>query len=100
MTAPKSGGGSGGNSTPPLPNPFVASAIPDLSYLNFDLNALGTANAKMESGIAAQQTTTVNMNFPALGFIGNAQEMASFVQQTISEGNRNGYSYTGLAGGE
>ena len=99
MTAP-SGVGGGGGSTAPLPNPFVAGTIPDLSYLNFDLNALGTANAKMEAGIAAQQTTTVNMNFPALGFIGNAQEMASFVQQTISEGNRNGYSYTGLAGGE
>ena len=99
MTAP-TGNGTGGGSTAPLPNPFVAGTIPDLSYLNFDLNALGTANAKMEAGIAAQQTTTVNMNFPALGFIGNAQEMASFVQQTISEGNRNGYSYTGLAGGE
>ncbi len=100
MTAPSGVGGGGGGSTAPLPNPFVAGTIPDLSYLNFDLNALGTANAKMEAGIAAQQTTTVNMNFPALGFIGNAQEMASFVQQTISEGNRNGYSYTGLAGGE
>ena len=99
MTAP-SGNGTGGGSTTPLPNPFVAGSIPDLSYLNFDLNALGTANANMNAGIAAQQTTTVNMNFPALGFIGNAQEMASFVQQTISEGNRNGYSYTGLAGGE
>lgn len=100
MIAPGGGGGGGGGSTTSLPNPFVAGTIPDLSYLNFDLNALGTANAKMEAGIAAQQTTTVNMNFPALGFIGNAQEMASFVQQTISEGNRNGYSYTGLAGGE
>lgn len=99
MTAP-TGNGSAAVSQPPLPNPFVAGTIPDLSYLNFDLNALGTANAAMNAGIAAQQTTTVNMNFPALGFIGNAQEMASFVQQTISEGNRNGYSYTGLAGGE
>ena len=98
--APTTSTGSAGLSEPPLPNPFVAGSIPDLSYLNFDLNALGTANAAMNAGIAAQQTTTVNMNFPALGFIGNAQEMASFVQQTISEGNRNGYSYTGLAGGE
>ena len=102
MTAPTGNGTGGGGSTAPLPNPFVAGTIPDLSYLNFDLTALGTANAGMNAGIAAQQgtTTTVNMNFPALGFIGNAQEMASFVQQTISEGNRNGYSYTGLAGGE
>ena len=100
MTAPTGNGTGGGGGAPALPNPFVAGTIPDLSYLNFDLNALGTANANMNAGIAAQQTTTVNMNFPALGFIGNAQEMASFVQQTISEGNRNGYSYTGLAGGE
>ena len=100
MTAPTGNGTGGGGGAPGLPNPFVAGTIPDLSYLNFDLNALGTANANMNAGIAAQQTTTVNMNFPALGFIGNAQEMASFVQQTISEGNRNGYSYTGLAGGE
>ena len=100
MTAPSGNGTGGGGGAPALPNPFVAGNIPDLSYLNFDLNALGTANANMNAGIAAQQTTTVNMNFPALGFIGNAQEMASFVQQTISEGNRNGYSYTGLAGGE
>ena len=99
---PPTGNGTGGGNGEPLPNPFIAGTIPDLSYLNFDLTALGTANAAMNAGIAAQQgtTTTVNMNFPQLGFIGNAQEMASFVQQTISEGNRNGYSYTGLAGGE
>jgi hypothetical protein len=99
---PPTGNGTNGGNREPLPNPFIAGTIPDLSYLNFDLTALGTANAAMNAGISAQQgtTTTVNMNFPQLGFIGNAQEMASFVQQTISEGNRNGYSYTGLAGGE
>ena len=101
MTAPSGNGTGGGGSTAPLPNPFVAGTIPDLSYLNFDLTALGTANANMNAGIAAQQgTTTVNVNFPQLGFIGNAQEFASVMQQTLSEGNRNGYSYTGLAGGE
>lgn len=96
------GTNAGSQSANAIGNVTQPNAFTDMSYLNFDLSALGSANARMEAGIAAQQgtTTTVNMNFPQLGFIGNAQEMASFVQQTLSEGNRNGYSYTGLAGGE
>ena len=101
--APSTGNGTGGGGAgkSDVPTPFDLSTLTDLSYANFDLSALGAANARMEAGIAGQgTTTTVNMNFPQLGFIGNAQEMATFVQQTIGEGNRNGYSYTGLAGGE
>jgi len=99
-TSTGTGSVSGGGAAP-LSNPFIPNILPDMSYLNFDLSALGKANAAMEAGIAAQQgTTTVNVNFPALGFIGNQQEMASYLQRTLSDGNRNGYSYTGLAGGE
>ena len=94
------GGGGGGVSTPSLPNPFVAGTIPDLSYLNFDLGALGAANAQMEAGIAAQQgSITVNVNPSGSGFIGNQDDFLRTVQMALQIGGRNGYSTSGLASG-
>ena len=74
--------------------------LPDLSYLNFDLGALGAANAQMEAGIAAQQGgITVNVNPSGSGFIGNQDDFLRTVQMALQIGGRNGYSTSGLASG-
>lgn len=74
--------------------------LPDLSYLNFDLGALGAANAQMEAGIAAQQgNITVNVNPSGSGFIGNQDDFLRTVQMALQIGGRNGYSTSGLATG-
>jgi len=71
-----------------------------MSYLNFDLSALGAANALMEAGIAAQQgSITVNVNPSGSGFIGNQDDFLRTVQMALQIGGRNGYSTSGLASG-
>ncbi len=107
-TAAPSAGGGGYQGLPPVGDITKPNAFADMGNMGnvgFDLASFGQGQAAFEAGIASYQaaqggTTTVNVNFPQLGFIGNAQEFASVMQQTLSEGNRNGYSYTGLAGGE
>jgi len=72
---------------------LAAGTLPDLSYLNFDLAALGTANAQMEAGIAAQQAAVVvNVNPTGSGFIGNQDDFLRTVQLALQIGNSNGYS--------
>lgn len=73
--------------------------LPDLSYLNFDLSALGAANAQMEAGIAGQQALTINVNPTGSGFIGNQDDFLRTVQTALQIGGRNGYSFTGIATG-
>jgi len=102
MAAP-TGNGTGsvsGGGAAPLPNPFIPNTLPDMSYLNFDLSALGAANAQMEAGIAAQQgSITVNVNPSGSGFIGNQDDFLRTVQMALQIGGRNGYSTSGLASG-
>jgi hypothetical protein len=72
---------------------LAAGTVPDLSYLNFDLAALGSANAQMEAGIAAQQSAVVvNVNPTGSGFIGNQDDFLRTVQLALQIGNSNGYS--------
>jgi hypothetical protein len=72
---------------------LAAGTFPDLSYLNFDLAALGSANAQMEAGIAAQQAAVVvNVNPTGSGFIGNQDDFLRTVQLALQSGNSNGYS--------
>jgi hypothetical protein len=72
---------------------LAAGTVPDLSYLNFDLAALGSANAQMEAGIAAQQAAVVvNVNPTGSGFIGNQDDFLRTVQLALQIGNSNGYS--------
>ena len=72
---------------------LAAGTFPDLSYLNFDLAALGSANAQMEAGIAAQQAAVVvNVNPTGSGFIGNQDDFLRTVQLALQIGNSNGYS--------
>jgi hypothetical protein len=72
---------------------LAAGTLPDLSYLNFDLAALGSANAQMEAGIAAQQSAVVvNVNPTGSGFIGNQDDFLRTVQLALQIGNSNGYS--------
>jgi hypothetical protein len=101
MAAPTGNGtGGGGGGAAPLPNPFIPNTLPDMSYLNFDLRALGAANAQMEAGIAAQQgSITVNVNPSGSGFIGNQDDFLRTVQMALQIGGRNGYSTSGLASG-
>lgn len=101
MAAPTGNGtGNGGGGAPALPNPFIPNTLPDMSYLNFDLSALGAANAQMEAGIAAQQgSITVNVNPSGSGFIGNQDDFLRTVQMALQIGGRNGYSTSGLASG-
>ena len=72
---------------------LATGTLPDLSYLNFDLAALGSANAQMEAGIAAQQSAVVvNVNPTGSGFIGNQDDFLRTVQLALQIGNSNGYS--------
>jgi hypothetical protein len=100
IAAPTGNNTGGGGGAPALPNPFIPNTLSDMSYLNFDLSALGAANAKMESGIAAQQgNITVNVNPSGSGFIGNQDDFLRTVQMALQIGGRNGYSTSGLASG-
>ena len=72
---------------------LAAGTFPDMSYANFDLFALGAANAQMEAGIAAQQSSVVvNVNPTGSGFIGNQDDFLRTVQLALQIGNSNGYS--------
>jgi hypothetical protein len=72
---------------------LAAGTFPDMSYANFDLFALGAANAQMEAGIAAQQAAVVvNVNPTGSGFIGNQDDFLRTVQLALQIGNSNGYS--------
>jgi hypothetical protein len=70
----------------------------DLSYLGFDLAALGAANMQMEAGIAAQQSTagTTNLTVNLQGGInvGSTFEFYQTVQTALQELNRAGNSLT------
>jgi hypothetical protein len=73
--------------------------LPDLSYLNFDLGALGAANAQMEAGIAAQQAANVTVNLQGGINIGSTLEFYQTVQAAVQEATRNGWSLAGTATG-
>ena len=73
--------------------------LPDLSYLTFDLAALGAANAKMDAGIAAQQAANVTVNLQGGINIGSTLEFYQTVQAAVQEATRNGWSLAGTATG-
>jgi hypothetical protein len=73
--------------------------LPDLSYVNFDLGALGAANAQMEAGIAAQQAANVTVNLQGGINIGSTLEFYQTVQAAVQEATRNGWSLAGTATG-
>tara|TARA_R110000868_G_scaffold338145_1_gene598909 strand:+ start:414 stop:2018 length:1605 start_codon:yes stop_codon:yes gene_type:complete len=73
--------------------------LPDLSYLNFDLAALGAANAQMDAGIAAQQAANVTVNLQGGINIGSTLEFYQTVQAAVQEATRNGWSLAGTATG-
>ena len=69
----------------------------DLSYLGFDLAALGAANMQMESGIAAQQAaapTNLTVNLQGGINVGSTYEFYQTVQTALQELNRAGNSLT------
>jgi hypothetical protein len=73
--------------------------LPDLSYLTFDLAALGAANAQMDAGIAAQQAANVTVNLQGGINIGSTLEFYQTVQAAVQEATRNGWSLAGTATG-
>jgi hypothetical protein len=73
--------------------------LPDLSYLTFDLAALGAANAQMNAGIAAQQAANVTVNLQGGINIGSTLEFYQTVQAAVQEATRNGWSLAGTATG-
>jgi hypothetical protein len=70
----------------------------DLSYLGFDLAALGAANMQMEAGIAAQQgtagPTNLTVNLQGGINVGSTYEFYETVQTALQELNRAGNSLT------
>jgi hypothetical protein len=70
----------------------------DLSYLGFDLAALGAANMQMEAGIAAQQgtagPTNLTVNLQGGINVGSTYEFYQTVQTALQELNRAGNSLT------
>jgi len=70
----------------------------DLSYLGFDLAALGAANMQMEAGIAAQQNTAgptnLTVNLQGGINVGSTFEFYQTVQTALQELNRAGNSLT------
>jgi hypothetical protein len=70
----------------------------DLSYLGFDLAALGAANMQMEAGIAAQQSTAgptnLTVNLQGGINVGSTFEFYQTVQTALQELNRAGNSLT------
>jgi hypothetical protein len=70
----------------------------DLSYLGFDLAALGAANMQMEAGIAAQQgtagPTNLTVNLQGGINVGSTFEFYQTVQTALQELNRAGNSLT------
>ena len=69
----------------------------NLSYLGFDLAALGAANMQMESGIAAQQAaapTNLTVNLQGGINVGSTYEFYQTVQTALQELNRAGNSLT------
>ena len=69
----------------------------DLSYLGFDLAALGAANMQMETGIAAQQAaapTNLTVNLQGGINVGSTYEFYQTVQTALQELNRAGNSLT------
>ena len=69
----------------------------DLSYLGFDLAALGAANMQMETGIAAQQSagpTNLTVNLQGGINVGSTFEFYQTVQTALQELNRAGNSLT------
>ena len=69
----------------------------DLSYLGFDLAALGAANMQMETGIAAQQAagpTNLTVNLQGGINVGSTFEFYQTVQTALQELNRAGNSLT------
>ena len=70
----------------------------NLSYLGFDLAALGAANMQMEAGIAAQQgtagPTNLTVNLQGGINVGSTYEFYETVQTALQELNRAGNSLT------
>jgi hypothetical protein len=70
----------------------------NLSYLGFDLAALGAANMQMEAGIAAQQgtagPTNLTVNLQGGINVGSTFEFYQTVQTALQELNRAGNSLT------
>ena len=69
----------------------------NLSYLGFDLAALGAANMQMETGIAAQQAagpTNLTVNLQGGINVGSTYEFYQTVQTALQELNRAGNSLT------
>jgi hypothetical protein len=70
----------------------------DLSYLGFDLAALGAANMQMEAAIAAQQgtagPTNLTVNLQGGINVGSTYEFYQTVQTALQELNRAGNSLT------
>jgi hypothetical protein len=70
----------------------------NLSYLGFDLAALGAANMQMEAGIAAQQgtagPTNLTVNLQGGINVGSTYEFYQTVQTALQELNRAGNSLT------